>query len=133
MQLCETIATLKKQKSEFKQFCREEKTKLDGQLAQLDQELSDSSNRQEKLAELNQQLASLERKHDKVKQNLATANKDLVRLQRRFDEIPGRVELGQYQKRFMELYNQCRFDHNVRVLLFDSLFFRSPNSIAQAQ
>ena len=37
---------------------------------------------------------------------LAKANRSIAYLIRQLDEIPGRFELSQYQKRFMELYNQ---------------------------
>ncbi|CAG2108892.1 unnamed protein product [Medioppia subpectinata] len=62
------LDALKKQKSEFKQFCREEKQRLEKQI--------------------------------------------LLNRLRKFDDIPTRAELSQYQKRFIELYNQVAAKHN---------------------
>jgi len=36
----------------------------------------------------------------------AKRNREIAALQRKIDEMPTRAELGQYQKRFLELYNQ---------------------------
>lgn len=37
---------------------------------------------------------------------LAKKNRHVYALQRKLDDIPSRAELAQYQKRFIELYNQ---------------------------
>lgn len=37
---------------------------------------------------------------------LAKKNRAIVSLQRQIDNIPDRTELAQYQRRFLELYNQ---------------------------
>ena len=37
---------------------------------------------------------------------IAKKNREISLLQRKLDEIPSRTELSQYQKRFIELYNQ---------------------------
>ena len=37
---------------------------------------------------------------------LAKRNRSIAALQRQLDEVPGRAELAQYQRRFLELYNQ---------------------------
>ena len=36
----------------------------------------------------------------------AKRNREIAALQRKIDEMPTRAELSQYQKRFLELYNQ---------------------------
>ena len=36
----------------------------------------------------------------------ARKNREISSLQRRIDEVPSRAELSQYQRRFVELYNQ---------------------------
>ena len=36
----------------------------------------------------------------------AKKNREISSLQRRIDEVPSRSELSQYQRRFVELYNQ---------------------------
>lgn len=42
----------------------------------------------------------------KLKLLLAKRNRSMAALQRQLDEVPGRAELAQYQRRFLELYNQ---------------------------
>lgn len=39
---------------------------------------------------------------------LAKKNRSIAALQRQLDDIPSRAELAQYQRRFLELYNQGR-------------------------
>jgi hypothetical protein len=36
----------------------------------------------------------------------AKKNREIAVLQRKIDEVPSRAELSQYQRRFVELYNQ---------------------------
>lgn len=36
----------------------------------------------------------------------ARKNREIAGLQRKVDEVPSRAELTQYQRRFVELYNQ---------------------------
>lgn len=40
---------------------------------------------------------------------LAKKNRAIVSIQRQIDNIPDRTELAQYQRRFLELYNQGNF------------------------
>lgn len=37
---------------------------------------------------------------------LGRKNRTVANLQRQLDQVPSRAELGQYQRRFMELYSQ---------------------------
>ena len=51
----------------------------------------------------------VEKEKEKVQQlrlQLAKKNRSIVSLQRQLDNIPDRTELAQYQRRFLELYNQ---------------------------
>ncbi|XP_034935084.1 coiled-coil domain-containing protein 93 [Chelonus insularis] len=48
---------------------------------------------------------------DKTKLILAKKNRTLASLARQLDDVPGRSELAQYQRRFMELYNQVSATH----------------------
>lgn len=41
----------------------------------------------------------------------AKKNREISTLKRKLDEIPSRIELSQYQKRFVELYNQISNVH----------------------
>lgn len=42
---------------------------------------------------------------------LAKRNRSIAALQRQLDEVPSRAELAQYQRRFLELYNQVAAKH----------------------
>lgn len=42
----------------------------------------------------------------KARLQLAKKNRAIVSIQRQIDNIPDRTELAQYQRRFLELYNQ---------------------------
>lgn len=42
----------------------------------------------------------------RVRLQLAKKNRTIASLTRQLDDVPGRSELTQYQRRFMELYNQ---------------------------
>jgi hypothetical protein len=44
----------------------------------------------------------------KLRLLLAKRTRSIATLQRQLDEVPGRAELAQYQRRFLELYNQGR-------------------------
>ncbi|XP_035211917.1 coiled-coil domain-containing protein 93-like [Stegodyphus dumicola] len=57
-----------------------------------------------------QYLADKE-KLQKIRMLLARKNREIAVLQRKFDEVPSRAELSQYQKRFVELYNQVAAKH----------------------
>ena len=41
----------------------------------------------------------------------ARKNREIAGLQRKIDEVPSRAELSQYQRRFVELYNQVAGTH----------------------
>lgn len=42
----------------------------------------------------------------RMRLQLAKKNRTIASLTRQLDDVPGRSELSQYQRRFMELYNQ---------------------------
>ena len=46
-----------------------------------------------------------------LKLQLAKKNRSIAFLQRQLDEVPGRGELAQYQRRFLELYNEVAQKH----------------------
>lgn len=43
---------------------------------------------------------------NQLRLQLAKKNRTLASLTRQLDDVPGRSELTQYQRRFLELYNQ---------------------------
>lgn len=65
----------------------------------------------EDINEVQQQLGK-ERKHlQTVRLQLAKKNRAIVSMQRQIDNVPDRTELAQYQRRFLELYNQVSAKH----------------------
>ena len=51
------------------------------------------------------------KKLQKIRQLSARRAREMVVLQRKIDDVPSRAELSQYQKRFIELYDQVAAKH----------------------
>lgn len=45
---------------------------------------------------------------NEVRLKLAQRNREIAQIQRRLDDAPPQAELSQYQKRFVELYDQSK-------------------------
>ena len=58
------------------------------------------------MAAISKQLEADKEKLQKIRLLLARKNREIALLQRKIDEVPSRTELTQYQRRFIELYNQ---------------------------
>ena len=56
----------------------------------------------------------------------ARKNREISSLQRRIDEVPSRAELSQYQRRFVELYNQG----NTCLSIYSALYTQKDSSIS---
>ncbi|XP_048455187.1 coiled-coil domain-containing protein 93 [Rhincodon typus] len=78
---------LKDQEQEFRNHCREHNELIE------------------------QQYKADREKLQKIRLLLARRNREIAVLQRKIDEVPSRAELTQYQKRFVELYNQVAATH----------------------
>lgn len=100
--LSHILESLKRQKTEFKAHCREEKMRLEKEI----EEMMKQSDNEDDEGEIETELVAQRDKHSKVKLQLGLKSKEIAKLQRRLDDIPSRAELSQYQKRFIELYNQ---------------------------
>ena len=57
-------------------------------------------------AKINEQYEATGAKLKALKLKVAKKNREISTLKRKLDETPSRNELTQYQKRFIELYNQ---------------------------
>ena len=124
LQNSEVLNMLRKQKNQFKQHCREEQKKLENEIENLTKTKNAAETQQDspgRSKNIMNELEKLENKHDDLKKQLADMNKEHVGLSRKFAEIPTRTELSQYQKRFIELYNQRKF-HSIESL---HLFFEN--------
>uniref|UniRef100_A0A665W0E6 Coiled-coil domain-containing protein 93 n=1 Tax=Echeneis naucrates TaxID=173247 RepID=A0A665W0E6_ECHNA len=89
---------LKHQEQEFRTHCREEMSRLQQNIEELKM-VSGQDTGEEKV-----QTHSVLFSH-------ARRNREIAVLQRKIDEVPSRVELTQYQKRFVELYSQVAATH----------------------
>lgn len=98
---------LKKQEQQFKAHCKEEMERLKAAISKLQSgEGEEDSEEKERLAAIAKQLEADKEKLQKIRLLLARKNREIALLQRKIDEVPSRTELTQYQRRFIELYNQ---------------------------
>ena len=63
------------------------------------------------LTKINDQFDGTSSKLKALKLKVAKKNREISTLKRKLDEVPSRNELTQYQKRFIELYNQISAVH----------------------
>lgn len=134
-QLVDRIEKMRKEKSVFKSECREKKRCLEEEIDRARSELEKKESGLEQkesepgdLEEVQRRLGVEERRVRETQVDLGTVCRDISRLQRRLDDIPSRSELNQYQRRFVELYDQskCRrllfFNHSLISSLYHSLY-----------
>ncbi|KAL5006597.1 hypothetical protein ScPMuIL_015403 [Solemya velum] len=104
--------SLKKQEQEFKAQCKEEMARLKQQIQDFKSELAtEISEDQERVGLIDKQYEADREKLHKIRLILARKNREIASLQRKIDEVPSRAELSQYQRRFIELYNQVAAKH----------------------
>ncbi|CAI9741759.1 Hypothetical predicted protein [Octopus vulgaris] len=103
---------LKKQEQEFKSHCKEEMSRLKQNIQKLkDENAEDDSDDKQRVSLIESQYDADKEKLQKIKLMQAKTNREIASLQRKIDDVPSRVELSQYQKRFFELYNQVAAKH----------------------
>ncbi|CAL1527703.1 unnamed protein product [Lymnaea stagnalis] len=103
---------LKKQEQEFKAHCKEEMTRLKENIEKLKEEGDEAdSEDKERVNLIDKQYNADKEKLHKIRLLLAKKNREISALQRKIDEVPSRAELSQYQRRFVELYNQVSSKH----------------------
>eukprot|EP00106_Octopus_bimaculoides_P022968 XP_014790410.1 PREDICTED: coiled-coil domain-containing protein 93-like [Octopus bimaculoides] len=103
---------LKKQEQEFKSHCKEEMSRLKQNIQKLkDENAEDDSDDKQRVSLIESQYDADKEKLQKIKLLQAKTNREIASLQRKIDDVPSRVELSQYQKRFFELYNQVAAKH----------------------
>ena len=111
-QLVLAIDSIRREKATFKRSCREEKALLDQQieaLRSLDHKEQQQDDQEEE--ELAQLLHQQEAKRNKAAGILASVSKEVSRMESRLDDIPSRSEVTQYQRRFVELFEQIAAKH----------------------
>ncbi|XP_005089338.2 coiled-coil domain-containing protein 93 [Aplysia californica] len=103
---------LKQQEQEFKAHCKEEMARLKKNIEKLKEEADavDGEDK-ERVNLIDKQYTADKEKLHKIRLLLAKKNREIAGLQRKIDEVPSRAELSQYQRRFVELYNQVSSKH----------------------
>lgn len=96
---------LKNQEHKFREQCKIELVNLQNLVENI--ETSDPQEKQNQIDEYD----SLKESINKTRLLLAKKNRAIASLTRQLDDVPGRSELTQYQRRFMELYNQVSAKH----------------------
>lgn len=61
---------------------------------------------EEEVQQIQQHLELEKAKIKQIRLKIAKKNRAIVTIERQLDNIPDRTELYQYQRRFLELYNQ---------------------------
>ncbi|KAK4877554.1 hypothetical protein RN001_010060 [Aquatica leii] len=98
--------TVKAQEVQFREQCKQE-------LAQLQNLIEEAKNAKTPIVPevTNKEIEEESEKLKLLRLQLAKKNRSIALIQRKLDEIPSRAELAQYQKRFLELYNQVAAKH----------------------
>ncbi|KAH0540211.1 coiled-coil domain-containing protein 93-like isoform X2 [Cotesia glomerata] len=104
-QLIAVHMSLKDQETKFREQCKKDLTYL--QIICDTVENSASVTKQSHYKEYDEFKLSI----NKIRLTLAKKNRACVLLTRQLDDVPRRFELTQYQRRFMELYNQVSAKH----------------------
>ncbi|XP_067131944.1 coiled-coil domain-containing protein 93 isoform X1 [Centruroides vittatus] len=103
---------LKHQEQEFKSHCKEELARLQADIEEVKSSNKElSSEDKERREVIEKQYSTDKEKLQKIRGLLARKNREIASLQRKIDEVPARAELSQYQRRFVELYNQVAAKH----------------------
>lgn len=112
---------LKQEEQDFKESCRKE-------MAELNKIIEEPRTPALDAVELHRELDHEHEQLQKLRLQVARQNRQLTTVQRQLDNIPDRTELAQYQKRFLELYNQVLAKHRETKQFF-SLF----NTLSQTK
>ena len=115
--LVETHDEMKKRETEFKVACKDQLAKLRETLDKARSgasEVEDAAFDEDADADASKLKGQIERENEKaskLKTTVAKKSRQLRAAERRLDEIPSRAELDQYQKRFLELYDESAAIH----------------------
>lgn len=106
LQALSTVGSeLKSSIHNFEEYSRKELCQLTEMLQQT--ENSASEGEEDRLKEYEERKEAI----TQMRLQLAKKNRAIASLTRQLDDVPGRSELAQYQRRFMELYNQVSTKH----------------------
>ncbi|XP_012214451.2 coiled-coil domain-containing protein 93 [Linepithema humile] len=96
---------LKEQEHNFREQCKSDLNLFRDMLQEI--ENGAPAEEEDRIKEYQEQKEAVAR----VRLQLAKKNRAIASLTRQLDDVPGRSELTQYQRRFMELYNQVSAKH----------------------
>ena len=97
---------LRAEETAFKAQCKVDRQAFVDAIRDLDAALRDDDPESSKLRDLEDLHEKISSKHGKMRQVLADANLEAAHLLRAIDDCPTRTELIQYERRFVELYQQ---------------------------
>ena len=113
--LVATLEEMKRREAEFKASCQDQLAALRASLRQAQQEAAEGAAFDEAADEdvrrVRGQIELEGERATKLKTTLAKKSRQLRAAERKLDEIPARAELDQYQKRFLELYDESAAVH----------------------
>lgn len=106
--LVELNEATRKKESEFKDSCRKEAEKMKAEISALQARLPEV---EEGRGEAEKRLAAEQERWSRARKQLAGRTRRVEAMRRLLDDRPGRAELSQYQRRFIELSNQVVATH----------------------
>lgn len=108
--LIEKNEKLKLDKESFRAQCRVELDKLQQTIVQLKQQATDGAGNHDeeavRLQEIEHKHAEMRARYMEMKRAVASQSREVQLKMKQIDEIPTRIELIQYEKRFVELYDE---------------------------
>eukprot|EP01006_Ploeotia_vitrea_P054030 TRINITY_DN67839_c5_g1_i1.p1 TRINITY_DN67839_c5_g1~~TRINITY_DN67839_c5_g1_i1.p1 ORF type:complete len:586 (-),score=137.89 TRINITY_DN67839_c5_g1_i1:1434-3191(-) len=105
--ILQQVEDKKKEKEETTVKCQKELEDWQEKIASAKNEKPVKENEYWKQVE--QEYAEEKKKTDKLMARVAKKNREISQIERQIDEIPTRMELLQYERRFTELYDQVRW------------------------
>jgi hypothetical protein len=102
---------IKRNESDFKQHCRQEIEQMDAEIDQLRKPKLSSDGTIVTTTQDEETLRTLTQRIESLSQQAAQVNRDIFYLERQVESQPSQIELNQYQRRFIELYNQMSSKH----------------------
>eukprot|EP00736_Rhodelphis_marinus_P014277 Rmarinus@m.8522 len=105
MDLVKKNEELKAQEAKFKQMCKEKRKALEVEIAKMETATLDADE-EARIKEIDGIYEADLAKWEKLRALHAKANREISQLTRLLDDVPTRAELLQYEKRFLELYDE---------------------------
>lgn len=97
--------SLKQQEATFKATCGRQRAALKAMAVSL-AAAREGSDEALRMSEIERKHAEMLKQYTRLKSYLAVKNQEMSRMGRLIDDVPGRLELIQYERRFVELYEQ---------------------------